>query len=243
MQSELIRTDQLASADRAAMYALFDSHFEGVTPEVFATDLNLKNWVLLIKDDKDTLKGFSTLLMYDLVFEDELLTIVYSGDTVMDPGVWSSSALSRDWVNAVNQLRSHYQGETLYWLLISSGFRTYRFLPTFWQTFYPRYDQPTPPKMQRLMQFLCCRQFGNWYDEAAGVVRFPVPQKLGINLSGIPSERLRNPHVKFFAQQNPGHAQGDELVCLTRFAVDNLTPAGQRMWFSHPSPMSGRRSM
>lgn len=240
MQAELVKTNGLASADRVAMCALLNLHFEGVTSEIFETDLSLKNWVLLLKDEQNTLKGFSTLLMYDIMFEAELLTIVYSGDTIMDPSAWSSSALSRSWVQAVNQLRSHYQGDTLYWLLISSGFRTYRFLPTFWQTFYPRYDQPTPKRIQRLMNFLCRRQFGDWYDEAAGVVRFPNPQQLNNNLSGIPPERMSNPHVKFFARQNPGHAQGDELVCLTRFATDNLTSAGQRMWFGQTSPVTSR---
>jgi hypothetical protein len=30
--------------------------------------------------------------------------------------------------------------------------------------------------------------------------------------------------VEFFQKLNPGHAQGDELVCLARFHPDNLTP-------------------
>lgn len=239
MQTELVKTCELMAADRAAMHALLSCHFDGVTPAVFETDLSLKNWVLLLKDGDD-LKGFSTLLMYDIPFEGEVLTIVYSGDTIMDPSAWSSSALSRAWVAAVNGLRSHYQGDRLYWLLISSGFRTYRFLPTFWQTFYPQHDQITPAWHQRLMHFLCRRQFGEWYDEAAGVVRFPAAQRLRGHLGGIPTERLRNPHIKFFNQQNPGHAQGDELVCLTEIAMENLTSAGQRMWFGETSLVTGK---
>lgn len=231
MQTELIKTNALTASERLAMYELLSHHFEGSTLEVFETDLNLKNWVLLLKDDSSLLKGFSTLLMYDVGFEGETLSIVYSGDTIVDPSAWASSALSQAWVAAVNCLRSHYQGDRLYWLLISSGFRTYRFLPTFWQTFYPRYDQLTPVRLQRLTQFLCRRQFGHWYDEAAGVVRFPKPHCLRPHLGGIPAERLRNPHVKFFAQQNPGHLQGDELVCLTEIATENLTAAGKRMWY------------
>ncbi|MEL6937936.1 MAG: hypothetical protein AAFO84_01950 [Cyanobacteria bacterium J06598_1] len=231
MQTELVKTSELTQGDRASMYALLDSHFEGATLQVFETDLSLKNWVLLLKDAEDELKGFSTMLMYDISFEDELVTVVYSGDTIMDPSAWSSSALSQAWVQAVNQLKRQYQGEKLYWLLISSGFRTYRFLPTFWKTFYPRHSRSTPPEMQRLMQFLATRQFGEWYDAAAGVVRFPSPQRLRGHLEGIPPERLRNPHIKYFAQNNPGAAAGDELVCLTEIAAENLTKAGQRMWF------------
>ncbi len=238
MQTELIKTTALTATDKAAMYGLLNAHFAGATPEVFETDLGLKNWVLLLKDESRALKGFSTLLMYDITFEGELITVVYSGDTIVDPSVWSSSALSVAWIAAVNQLKEQYEGAKLYWLLISSGFRTYRFMPTFWQTFYPRHDRPIPSKSRRLMQFLCRRQFGEWYDEAAGVVRLPAPQQLRGHLEGIPPERLRNPHVRFFAQQNPGADRGDELVCLTEISEDNLTRAGRRMWFGDSSQSS-----
>ena len=236
MQTELVKTAELTEVDKSAMYALLSAHFEGAPPQVFETDLSLKNWVLLLQDEQTQdeqkrLKGFSTLLMYDVSFEGELITVVYSGDTIMDPSVWTSSVLSQAWVQAVNKIRADYAGEKLYWLLISSGFRTYRFLPTFWKTFYPRHSQPTPPETQKLKQFLSKRQFGEWYDEAAGVVRFPAPQKLRSHLEGIPPERLRNPHIRFFAENNPGAAQGDELVCLTEIAPENLTKAGARMWF------------
>jgi hypothetical protein len=48
-------------------------------------------------------------------------------------------------------------------------------------------------------------------------------------LHGIPANRLRNRHVAFFAQRNPGHRDGDELVCLTRLQDDNLTASGRRI--------------
>lgn len=230
MHTQLVNTGELTNRDRAAMYALLSQHFDGVTPAGFENDLQLKNWLILLKDGRKTLKGFSTLLLYDTTFKGEALSIVYSGDTIVDPSAWSSSGLPRAWVAAVQQLRALYCGNRLYWLLISSGFRTYRFLPTFWQTFYPRYDQPTPTQLKQLMHFLCRRQFGKCYDELTGVVRFPQAQRLKAHLSGIPPERLRNPHIQFFAQQNPGYRQGDELVCLTEIGAENLTPAGRRVW-------------
>ena len=234
MQTELVRTTELAIAQKAEMYALLSRHFAGATKAIFETDLTLKNWVLLLKDelkdDGQQLQGFSTLLMYDVVFEGETLTIVYSGDTIMDPSAWSSSALPAAWIAAINQLKSNYEGSKLYWLLISSGFRTYRFLPTFWQSFYPRHDAATPEKSCRLMNFLCQRQFGDWYESTTGLVKFPTPQKLKAHLTGIPVERLHNPHIQFFAAQNPGYAEGDELVCLTEISEQNLTRAGRRMW-------------
>ena len=233
MKAQLVRIENLLPSDRTAMYSLLSTHFQGVEQEVFEADLNQKNWVILLEDQaSNTLKGFSTLLMYETVFAGEILSVVYSGDTIMDPSAWSSSVLSRAWITSVNQLRSNYSSGRLYWLLISSGYRTYRFLPTFWKEFYPRYDTPTPADAQKLMEFLAQKQFGNWYDEQTGIVRFPHPHILREGLKGIPEERLRDPHIQFFETQNPGHLVGDELVCLTEICEENLTPAGRRMWFA-----------
>jgi hypothetical protein len=238
MQSRLIRTSELSEGDRASMYQLLNTHFDGVRSDVFQADLTEKNWVILLSDPATkTLKGFSTILMYETEFEGDRLSVVYSGDTIMDPSAWNSSALSRAWISSVNALRELYPHGKLYWLLISSGYRTYRFLPVFWKTFYPRYDCPTPDYDARLMNFLAHNQFGEHYDPDSGVVRFPHPHQLKGQLHGIPDERLSDPHIQFFNTQNAGHTQGDELVCLAEICAENLTRAGQRVWFAHSAPV------
>lgn len=227
LQAKLVQVQGLQEGDREAMYGLLDHHFEGVTPATFTADLAQKHWAILLYHQTE-LKGFSTLAFYPSEFQSHPIEVVYSGDTIMAPEVWSSSILPRAWIGAVNALRS--PDRPLYWLLICSGFRTYRFLPTFWQTFYPRYDAPTPPLMQALKDRLAVARFGSSYDPATGIVQLSHPQVLRPGLRGIPEARQANPHVQFFAQRNPGHLQGDELVCLTELAETNLTSAGRRMW-------------
>jgi hypothetical protein len=234
MKSRLIATEQLTLPERDAMYSLLGTHFEGVKREVFDTDLENKNWVIWLEDESERiLKGFSTLSIYETEFEGEILTVVYSGDTIMDPSAWSSSLLSRTWIASVDRLRLQYPRGKFYWLLISSGYRTYRFLPTFWQEFYPRYDLATPPEVKKLIDFLASDRFGDCYNGATGVVRFRHPHVLRRGLIGIPPERLQDPHINFFNTQNPGHLQGNELVCLTEIREENLTSAGKRMWFAN----------
>jgi hypothetical protein len=229
MKARLVATQNLHPYERDSMYELLQTHFEGTQPEVFAADLAQKNWVVLLEDEQ-ILKGFSTLLLYKTQFNGKIITIIYSGDTIVDPSAWTSSVLPRAWISAVQYLRQRYASGPLYWLLISSGYRTYRFLPTFWQQFYPRYDLPTPPTLAALIDFLCWNQFQHHYDEAAGVIRLSQPQALREGLRQIPVERLSDPHVAFFLQRNPGYVQGDELVCLTEITEANLTAAGRRMW-------------
>lgn len=211
------------------MFALFTRCFEGARRECFEADLEEKNRVLLLEEPGTGLKGFSTLLFYRAEDQGETLNVVYSGDTIVAPEAWGSSVLAPAWIAAVQRLHHRRPAARLVWLLIASGYRTYRFLPVFWRAFFPCHDQPTPPEADKLMKRLAGERFGRAYDPATGIVRFAEPQVLAPELRGIPAERLKNSHVAFFARANPGHGRGDELVCLTELADNNLTPAGRRM--------------
>jgi hypothetical protein len=231
LKSQLIPVGDLSLVDREAMYTLLNRHFVGVRSDVFGADLRQKNWVLLLRDgESGELWGFTTFLIYQVQFGGELLNIVYSGDTIVDPNAWGSSMLPKAWLGAINQLRQDYPEGRFYWLLICSGYRTYRFLPVFAKTFYPRYDEVTPERDAALIQMLAAERFGELYNPMTGVVQLLHPQQLREGLSGIPEGRLSDPHIQFFAQHNPGADAGDELVCLTEVCEENLTSAGRRIW-------------
>jgi hypothetical protein len=61
------------------------------------------------------------------------------------------------------------------------------------------------------------------------VVRFAAPQRLRDALAVVPDGKRRDAHVEFFLARNPGHAAGDELVCLAALGDENFTAAGARM--------------
>jgi hypothetical protein len=117
----------------------------------------------------------------------------------------------------------------VFWLLLTSGFRTYRFLPVFFRSFYPRFDEDMPDEVKNVVEALGRERFGRMYDSAAGLVRFARPQVLLHDLLDVPSGKQVDPHISYFLRRNPGYVRGDELVCLTRIDAGNLTAAGRRM--------------
>jgi hypothetical protein len=205
------------------MLALMQEHFAGVTEELFDRDLAEKNWVILLEDDRGRLRGFSTQLLSAMQVSGAPVRVVFSGDTIVDRDAWGSNALARTWLEAVRTWQSDVP---LYWLLITSGFRTYRFLPVFWKEFWPRHDSPALPA---ILMAMASERFGRRYDQATGIVRLAAPQVLRNGLAEIPPNRLGNPHVEFFARVNPGHARGDELACLCPLTRANQTPAGRKL--------------
>jgi hypothetical protein len=216
------------------MLDILESHFRHVTPERFEADLDEKNWVILIRDANSRIVGFSTLLLYKATFEGTPLAVVYSGDTIIEREAWGSAALPRTWIHSVWQVhRQHFPDLPLYWLLLTGGFRTYRFLSVFWKRFYPNAVAPAPPRMQRLLEQLAAEKFGERFDCGAGVVHLGQP--LCEALLPVPEGKRSDPHVAYFLVKNPGYTAGDELVCLSELSRENLTPAGWRMVNAPPS--------
>ena len=228
MTGRLVRQSDLTADDRAAMLALLSAHFAGVTANGFAADLAGKNWAVLVERDGQ-LVGFSTLAVYGQTVAGERLTVVCSGDTIVSPDAWGAAAFPRAWIMAVYQLRETHPDGRLVWLLLTSGFRTYRFLPVFWRTFYPQHGKPTPPAWDRVLTELAGRRFGDQFDPATGIVRFHQPQRLRGPLAAVPAGRAAEADVVFFLARNPGHADGDELACVADLDPAQLTPAGRRV--------------
>lgn len=229
MKGSVVKRDEVDEETQIAMYELFSKQFENVSLEQFVEDLEQKNWVLLLRGDDGMLSGFSSMHIYDVTVDNRNLTVVYSGDTVVDSESWSDSALSYYWMGAIDYLRRLHRKERLYWFLLVSGFRTYRFLPVYSQFFFPRYDQSTPEDIQRMMDVVASERFGDSYDAQTGIVRLGVPAILKEGYRGIPENRLKDPHIAFFADKNPGHEEGDELVCFAELSEDKFTRLGSRM--------------
>ena len=224
----LVARQLLREEDVRQMFTLFRDHFDGVQFAHFRRDLEAKNWIILLEKG-GRLVGFTTLLVYETSVECEICTIVYSGDTIVAPEVWNAPTLPRTWIGSVARLRELFPRGRYLWLLITSGFRTYRFLPLFWREFFPRFDLETPPDWKRRMDILAFERFEQLYNPATGIVRFASPQTLREPLSVIPAGRHIDPHVGYFLSRNPEHLAGDELVCLTELSPQNLTSAGRRM--------------
>lgn len=239
MKGRLVERATLTRTNEQAMYRLLTSHFDGVTREQFRHDLNEKNWAVLVEDEAGVLRGFSTLHFHHVDNGPDRVSVVYSGDTIVEASAWNSPAFLRSWLAGVMHLREETPDDPLYWLLITSGYRTYRLLPTFLREFYPRYDRVPSPEIERLASGLASLRFGTCYDPDSGIVRFARPQILRADLRGIPPQKRNDPHVQFFAARNPGHAQGDQLACLAELSPQNLTRAGRRMFTASRGPDAG----
>jgi hypothetical protein len=224
VRGRIIDRRALGARTADAMYALHARYFADHNRAGFDADLAGKDRVILMYAGQE-LVGFSTIQVSRESVAGRGLAVLFSGDTIVDRDYWGAGELERLWlVNALEVLERFAM--PLYWLLICSGYRTYRYLPVFFREFWPRWDVPTPPAMQSVLDTLAGRRFGSRYRN--GVVHIGGGC-LREGVSPVDPARLRNPHVAFFVEANPGHVRGDELACITHITPSNLTRAGLRV--------------
>jgi hypothetical protein len=212
------------------MHALMARYFANVTRTQFEHDLAEKEWVILLADPATgQIQGFSTLMRLQVMIDSQPVVAFFSGDTIIHRDYWGEAELPRLWGRHVFNLADAIHDARVYWFLISSGYKTYRFLPVFFREFYPTYQRPTPPAIKRTLAALAQLKFPTEYNAERGLVRLAKAAPLRPGIAEVTERRLKDPHIAFFVAANPGHAQGDQLPCLVELSRANLTPAGQRM--------------
>jgi hypothetical protein len=237
LRGRLVRVGEVTRGQRDTMFALMRDHYENVRRDSFERDLGEKRWVIELLSAAGELCGFSTQTLVEVCVGGRQVTALYSGDTIIAREHWGDSALTHVWGRLALALMDATDGE-LYWFLISKGYKTYRFLPIFFNEFYPRHDVPTPAGVQAVLGALGRHKFAGEYDAAAGVVRGgPGKDRLRAGVADLTPQRLRDPHVAYFAGRNPGHARGDELCCLAPLTRANFTAAAWRVIGPEPAAL------
>lgn len=211
------------------LWALYAAHYDGADPDRFRADLAEKGWVLLLREGgAGTPVGFSTQMLIDVRVEDRTVRALFSGDTIIHRDWWGTQELVRTWCRFAGQILRAHGDAPLYWFLISKGYRTYLYLPFFFEAFYPRHDRPTPPFEQRLIEMLGSVRYGAAFDPRTGLIEHPgVHDRVREELDTT-EQRRRNPDVDFFVRRNPRYAEGVELVCVAEIAPENLHGAARR---------------
>lgn len=224
----------LDCADRERMYALFASYFTATSRARFEADLAEKEGAILLRDSRaGEIQGFSTFMRLAAEVDGRSIVAFFSGDTIVEARYWGESLLARLWGKTVFQEADRMvlvnPAAEIYWFLICSGYKTFRYLPVFFREFYPHPQAPAPAQVQRILDVLGRAKFGDRYHAESGIVQLEHAAPLRPGVAEITAQRQRDPMVAFFASRNPGHAQGDELACLTRISRSNLTRAAERM--------------
>lgn len=230
LAARVVPRTELDGATVRTMFALYASNYADTSAAIFRRDLVQKTHVLLLSRDDGGLSGFTTIELYRSTAPGHAVSVLFSGDTVVERADWGSPALALEWLRFAGAV-ARADSLPLYWLLIVKGHRTYRFLPAFAKRYVPHHELADSPEERMMLSALAREKFGAHFDAATGVVHFPTPQgRLADALAEVPERHRRLPAVAHFLGLNPGYRDGDELVCLCRLAAENMRPFAARVF-------------
>ena len=201
-------------------------HFEGVNRTQFTRDLSGKDWVLHVLRG-DRLVGFSTLPIFHTAFEGrQAQHRVTRATPSCLPARGVRLSLARGWISMVRRAQGALVGEPWYWLLLSSGFRTFRFLPVFWREFWPRHDAPTPPTMTRLMAQLARERFGREFRKPPAWCASRRRSGSAASWPDRPRREAPRRARGILSRAQPGPCRGRPTGLSGRVGDENFTAAG-----------------
>jgi hypothetical protein len=222
---------QLRLGDRDAMYQLMERSYVNMRRDRFDADLDAKRWVILVRlPDSRLIVGFSTQVMLKVHVGGVRIHALYSGDTVVDRIHWGDPALASAWGNFALQLADEYSHQPLFWFLTSKGFRTYRYLPLFFRSYYPHPEMPTSSRERALVDAFGQCVANEMYNPISQIICNPGGKDFVKPDFSEPGRRRNSDrHVQFFVDRNPGYVRGDELCCLAPLTRENFTRAAYRV--------------
>lgn len=220
---------KLSTAERRAMAELYLTHYDATNEEIFREDLESKSSALLVQH-ANRIVGFTTIQLYERLWNDRPIRVVYSGDTVIDRRHWGQQALAFTWIGHMGDLKRRTPHVPLYWFLIVKGHRTYRYLPAFSKSFYPHWAM-NRDDLKLLADHLAMEKFGAEYNPRTGVVELTKSRgQLKPEIAYPESGELRHEAVRYFLERNPNYRSGHELVCLCELTETNLKPLARRIF-------------
>ena len=233
---------KVTEEQKNTLFSLWETYYQNVDRAMFEEDLMEKDWILTLSDEEGTIRGFTTMKIYELKIRGKTIRAMFNGSTIIDRGYWGDQELVHTWCRFMAEMKREDPDIPLYWYLIVSGFRTYMFLPLFFREFYPNHATETPSFEQEIIDTLGAMKFPSEYRE--GIVRVENPRECLDPDLAVPSDhKLRNPHIRFFIENNKEYLRGDEMVCLTEFTIANTKRTAQQIAGEVLGSLDSRGSM
>lgn len=212
-----IKIQSLKSNQIDEMFKLFEIFYENVSFARFKVDLLAKTKVIILLDNGKKIQGFSTFYDFDFFHQKKNIRVLFSGDTIIAPDYWGTSALTMEFLKNMILLKLKYPFRPVWWFLISKGYKTYLLLANNFLEYYPRFDRGTPEVHQELIASLSEKFYPGKFNSRTGVIEFEANEHehLKESIAPITNELMEKyPKIKFFNFQNPGWRKGDELACI-----------------------------
>jgi len=226
----LRRSESLTSIELDEIWSVTDRYVE-TERALYERKLREMPEVGLWRTRSGVLVGLVSLDVYRVDWSGRRSVIFFTSSVVIDDRFRGRNLVLRTGLRAYWREKVRRPWEDAYWFFDTFSYKSYLILPRNLGVFWPRRDSATPPAIAKFIHHLARERYGAAWSAATGVVRRSGHKRLRPATAPIDPSHLADPDVAFFEAVNPGHREGDMLVCLVPLSMRQLAGAVLRAMF------------
>ena len=193
--------------------------------------------LVLFRDRTDgTLVGMAAVQVDAMEVEGRKLLMIFTSHGIVDERYRGQNLLQRAGFRTWLASWLHHPLHRKFWVFDTFSYKSYLLLARNLHTFWPRHDRHTPPHESAIIEAYGRLKYGESWR--GGLIERSPRKKLLPQVALLTSELQRNPDLAFFARRNPGHAEGDMMLCLCPLSAANwrgiVSGAVRRAWRGKP---------
>jgi len=176
------------------------------------------------------LAGLVSLHVYPLIWRGRTRIIIFTSSVVADERFRGRSLVLKTGLRLLMREKLRRPLAKAYWFFDTFSYLSYLIAARNLSEFWPRRDQSTPSDTAAFIDTLAAARYGSDWNPETGVVRRSGTKQLLPHTAPLDEQSRSDPDVRFFEAANPGHREGDMLVCLAPLKAGNLGGALRRAW-------------
>lgn len=212
-------TRDLSPADWDDIWALTHEFFD-VERDYAEAELRRRERIALFRMN-GALLGMASITIYPEKFRGRRIAVINTSHVLIRENWRGRNLIQRLGFRTFLATRLRYPLRPIYWFFDTFSYKSYLLLPRNFRRFWPRHDEPTPEPQAALIDQLATHLYGPAWRPARGIAVRSGQRRLRAATAPLAVTPDTSPDIRFFAATNPGHAEGDMLICLCPLTLGN----------------------
>ena len=219
VQTTIRSTATISAAEWDSIWALTSEFFD-VEREYAEAELRKRQSIAMFRQN-GALVGMAAIDTHPAIFRGRRLAVIATAHVLIREHWRGRNLIQKLGASTYLRARLRYPLRPIYWFFDTFSYKSYLLLPRNFHTYWPRHDQPTPEARAALMDQLANQTYGPAWRPSRGVAVRSGQKRLRETAAPLVLTPDASPELQFFARMNPGHAEGDMLVCLCPLTLSN----------------------
>ncbi len=174
------------------------------------------------------LLGMASIDVYPARFRGRGLMVINTSHVLLRETWRGRNLLQKLGFRIFVRTRLRHPLRPIYWFFDTFSYKSYLLLPRNFRRFWPRHDVPIPEERAALIDQLASEMYGPAWRPARGVAVRSGQKRMKPSTAPLVLTADADPNLQFFARANPGHAEGDMLICLCPLTFENWRALSQK---------------